>query len=876
MAPEIEKSSARELEKATVLLFKSFILRRLAKEPIRTSLSIAGIALGIAVVLAIQIANHSALEGFRAALDTMAGKTSLEIVGAGVGVDERALASLAWLREWGDVSPVIEGDAMAPRASGRADAVRVLGVDILKDQPFREYRLLHGSTDAKGQRSMDVLNLLIEPDAAVVTDAFARRCNLSIGSRFDLALGDTVKRFTVRGMLRNDGPAKVMDGNFVLLDIAAAQLAFNRLGRVDRIDVRLSDPAALDRAERAIGARLPAGLAVQRPARRGSQVEKMLAAFQFNLGALSLVALVVGLFLVYNTVATSVIARREEIGALRALGTSRVTVLGLFLGEAAALAATGCLLGVPLGWALAWVAVGLTSSTVTTLYVAEAAQVPSLAWWQIGAAFAIGVPLALAAAAAPAFEATRVGPMDSLRSTHAVTAGTRPRLASLTIALVCFVAGVVLARLPSVDGLPIFGFLAALAIVFSQAFLVPSLLYLLSRYSTSAARALGVATRMAHANFTSAIPRLSVSIAALAVSLAMLVAIAVLIGSFRETVIYWVNQTLQADLYIATARRSNLDAQATISPTLEAAIAADRDVAAVDRFRSVTLPFRERLIVAGAGDFKVLLSHGTLLFKLPRDGREAMRGAIGRDALVVSEAFALRFGIALGDNVSLPTPHGTYPFRVNAIYYDYSTDRGVVVMDCGTFTRHFGDLPPTSLTVYLRPGSNVSVVRERLLDRFGEAHRVFIHTNSSLRAEVLRIFDSTFAITYGLEAIAILVAIFGVTGTLVTLIIERRRELALLRLVGADLRQIRRMIVLESSFLGVVGQALGLVSGFALAVILVYVVNVQSFGWTIQFHVPMLFLIQSSVLVIVSTALAGVYPARFAAGFRPVDEIAVE
>ena len=339
-------------------LFRWFILRRLRQEPVRASLSIAGIALGVAVVLAIQIANQSALEGFRAALDTMAGRTSLEIIGAGVGVDERALASLGWLQEWGDVSPVVEGDAMALRAGGRAEAVRVLGIDILKDQPFRDYRLLRTAAEGRSGRPMDVLTLLIEPDAAVVAESFARRRGLSIGSGFDLALGDNVKSFTVRGILRDDGPAKMMGGNFVLLDIAAAQLAFDRIGRVDRVDVRLADPAALDRAERAIGARLPPGLAVQRPARRGSQVEKMLAAFQFNLGALSMVALLVGLFLIYNTVATSVIGRREEIGVLRALGTPRTTVLALFLGEAAALAGTGCVVGIPLGWLLAWGAVG--------------------------------------------------------------------------------------------------------------------------------------------------------------------------------------------------------------------------------------------------------------------------------------------------------------------------------------------------------------------------------------------------------------------------------------------------------------------------------------------------------------------------------------
>jgi len=305
-------------------LFRWFILRRLRAEPVRTMLTVAGIALGVGVVLAIRLANQSALGGFRAALDTVAGKTSLEITGAGLGVSEDRLNALGWLREWGDVSPVIEGDAMALVSQGRAEAVRVLGVDILQDQPLRDYRLLQ---TARGEATAEsFLRLLIDPASIVVSEGFARRHSLVVGSPLSLSIGDAVHPFVIRALLRNEGPARVMDGNFVLMDIAAAQWAFDRLGRVDRVDLRLADPARLDDAERIIASRLPAGLAVQRPARRGAQVERMLASFQFNLAALSWVAVLVGLFLVHNTVSTSVIARREEIGMLRALSSASKSV----------------------------------------------------------------------------------------------------------------------------------------------------------------------------------------------------------------------------------------------------------------------------------------------------------------------------------------------------------------------------------------------------------------------------------------------------------------------------------------------------------------------------------------------------------------------
>ena len=193
-------------------------------------------------------------------------------------------------------------------------------------------------------------------------------------------------------------------------------------------------------------------------------------------------------------------------------------------------------------------------------------------------------------------------------------------------------------------------------------------------------------------------------------------------------------------------------------------------------------------------------------------------------------------------------------------------------MDRATFARHYGDLRPTSLTVYLKRGADAAAVRDELMQALGARHRVFIHTNQSIRSEVLRIFDATFAITYALEAIAIFVGILGVSGTLLTLILERRHELASLRLVGADRRQVRKMVVIEAGLIGLVSQALGLVAGLGLALVLIYVINVQSFGWTIQFDLPGWFLLQSSAALFVATALAGLYPARVAAAVEPIEQ----
>ncbi|HXG87782.1 MAG TPA: FtsX-like permease family protein [Vicinamibacterales bacterium] len=862
-------------------LFKQFILRPLLKERARTITTTIGIALGVGVVIAIQLTNASSVRGFETALSTVAGKAGIEIVGTG-GINESLLPELGWLREFGAASAVIEGEmaiveGTAVRPAQRVEALKVLGVDILRDLTLREYVVGAAATSGAQPEGLGgdtltpqrFLELLTSPQSVVITEKLARRRGYSLGDEIRLMAGDRVNTYVIRGLLKDEGPARVMDGSFVLMDIAAAQLAFDRLGRVDRIDVVLagaSDNAAIDAAVEGIGARLPDGLTAQRPGRRGQQVERMLAAFHLNLTALSWVSLVVGLFLVYNTVTISVIARRDEIGTLRALGVTRGQVLALFLGEAAALGLAGTIVGIGLGRLLADVAVDLTSRTVSTLYIATAAVPPALTPGLIALAFAIGIPLSLVAAWLPSREASLVSPTAAMRGHDRLESRVhlRPRALLLPLAVLILAGG--LATLPPINGQPLFGYASSFVTIIGASLLVPAIIYGLARVMRGPLRRmLGVEGLLAHANLSAAIPRLSISVAALAVSLSMMVAVAVMIGSFRDTVVYWVGQTLQADLFIGPGMRPTAGSEQTLSATVIDAVRAHPDVAAVDSFRNIDLVYNNNLVVLGAGNFDIVLSHGSLLFKEPADGREALRRAIGTESVVVSEVFANKYDTKPGDTLMLQTPAGPRPFAVVAVYYDYAVDRGVIVMDRATFVRYFGELAPSGVAAYLKPGAEPEQVRSEILAGLDEGHRAFIYTNRALRAEVLRIFDSTFAITYALEIIAVVVAMLGVGATLLTLVIERRRELSMLRLIGAARRQVQRVVVIEAALIGAASQAIGLVVGLVLSVLLVYVINVQSFGWTIQFRIPVAFLAQVSIAVVIATALAGIYPARQAA-----------
>jgi len=868
-----------------MFLVRQFIFRHFANEWVRAVVAVLGITLGVAVVVSVQMANAGSLRGFETAIETLSGKAALEIVSSGPGFEETRLQGLEWLAGYGQVSPVLEGEAAYQTSTSGNESLRVLGIDILSDRSFRDYRLLEFERQQREPSTREFLDLLIDPASIILTEKFAQRFGFVTGSQIRLTLGDRPQNFVIRGLLRNEGPARAMDGNLVLMDIAAAQVALNRLGRIDRLELLPfpSDGTRLDAIRVEIQQRLPPGLQAQRPARRGEQIEKMLRAFHFNLTALSYIALLVGLFLIYNTISVSVIARREEIGILRALGVARRTIVGLFLAEAAALAIAGVVVGLPVARLMALGALRLTATTVKTLYVATAAQAPPLDSGHWLLAFGTALPLALLAAVMPALEASHVPPVMAMRGAGRLETAPVSCWGSLWLPLCLFALAGILSSMKPVGNLPVFGYAAALAIVLGAAFLCPGVLHaarwigekmvarLWHRFPNTA-----IEWRLAVANLAGSIPRISISVAALAVSLSMLAAIAVMIGSFRETVIYWVEQTLRADLYLRPATRSNVAVEATVSSEVEEAVRRHPQVMAVDRFRNFTLPYGDSLVTLGAGDFSVLLEHGKLLIKEPSSHPEVLRNVIGEDAVVVSESFSLKHSVRAGGQVTLAMPEGPKIFRVVAVYYDYSNDRGVIVMDQKTHAKYFGPMAPTSLTIYLRLGASGDTVRAEILNALEGRYRVFIYTNSALRAEVLRIFDSTFSITYALELIAIFVAILGIASALLTLILERARELAILRMVGADQGQVRRMVVAEALVLGGVSQTIGLSVGLVLSLVLIYVINVQSFGWTIQFHLPVGFLLQSSLLVLVAAGLAGLYPARRAARMHAVEALSEE
>lgn len=865
-----------------LLLFGPLILRALVRQKVRTAVAILGMALGVATMLAVRMANTSVTASFRSAVESLSGDVSLSILGSAGAFDERLAAELGWLTDFGTVSPVLETVVLLPDPSREnhhpgigqlpGELVRVLGVDVLRDSSIRRYRLLRTSRAARDPTVQELLALLNKPDSVILTERLARRRGLRVGDPVTLVFGSARQRLRVRGLLLDEGPARALDGHFALMDIAAMQWAADRLGTLDRIDIELPQGRDPDAALQAIAARLPAGLRVERPDARYGRTETMIAAFHFNLNALSAIALVVGLFLIYNTISISVAARREEIGMLQALGAGRRFVLALFLGEAVLIAGAGTIPGLFLGQWLAQSAVEATAGTVETFYIAEVAQqsarATALELDDVFLALGLAVPLALVAAIVPAREAARIEPVEVIRGSEQLARSARPPTGQLVAAVGLGALGGLLTRLPPVAGRPVFGFLAELAFMLAGAMLVPQMLWLacalVRRLAADRLPAWREETRLAAANLQGAIPRVSISVAALAVSLAMMVAISVMVGSFRQTVVVWLDATLNADVFVRPMMLTSSVSEVHLDGEVARRVQRDPDVLAVTGYRTWQIAYADRAVRLSVTRLADALRYQRVAFKEPLASPDAWRG----DAAVVSESFSLLFGKHVGDEFPLPTPHGRRTFRVAGVYYDYASNQGTVLLDEGVFRRYFagGKAPePSALSVYLKKGADPETVRQRLLAALRPDYDVFVETNRTVRREAMRIFDSTFTITDALQVIAIAIAGMGVIATLITLIYERQREIALLSLVGATQRQVRRMVLVEAVLLGAVSQAVGILVGLLLATVLIQVINVQSFGWTIQFHLPVAFLIQTTLGILAATALSGLVPAWRAA-----------
>jgi putative ABC transport system permease protein len=859
-----------------IALIRAHALQR----PFRALLSIAGVALGVLASVAIGTANVQVLRSFEQAVTTVAGPATLEIVGHDLGVDESVITAVRAVGGVMSAAPVIEEAVVVAQGEQRGQALQILGLDLLAEVGTRGFQIPQADADV-------ALETLLAPDALYLGRQVAADWNLGIGSLVEVTAGGRLARLRVVGFIHNEAAGSSLWDRLAIMDIAAAQLLFQSIGRLDRIELVTMPDRPLDDIVTTVRRVLPPHLVVQRPAQRTKQLENMVRAFQLNLTVLSWVGLLVGMFLIYNTMAFAVAQRRREIGIYRALGMTEQRVAGLFLVEAGLLGLIGGLLG---GLGGVWVArslVSLVSRTIAELYAPVSSgglilSMDMLTFVAVAKGVLLGTVVSMLGALGPSVEAGRTVTVRALspgdyESTHQLRAGLFGWISLLLLVLagLCSLMG-------PVGGLPLFGYFATVCLLGALSFLAPLCIQALGMRHSRQERqttVLGGSLRLIAADQASRHPgRNAVTVSALMVGLSIMIGVAIMVRSFRDTVEVWVNETVIADLIVAPQSwlqgKQAGQASRALPGTWRSTLSAIDGIAAVDTYRDVHVEVEGQPVALVSRDLRLHAQRSRYLM-IHGDSTVLLRRAAETGGVLLSEVLANRLGLREGSKVSITTPAGPATLSVEGIFYDYATDGGKMVMDRTWYQRQWHDDLVTVFPIYLAAGADAERVRQSIVAQVAGLDGVtvppLVIKNHELRKEILDIFDRTFVLTYVLEAIAVLVAVLGIVNTLVTAVLERRREFATLRAIGASTRQVERLVLWEAAYLGLIGAVLGVVGGLLLALVLIHVINKQSFGWTIQMTVQGGVILQAVGLALTAALVAGYWPARWAAR-QPVIE----
>jgi len=825
---------------------RSLLLAPLSQHKGRLALSVLAIALGVALGYAVQLINQAAINEFAAAVQTLSGEADLAVRGSRAGFDESLYPRLARLPEVAVASPVLEVEARLP---GRREPLKILGLDVFRAariQPFLP-------TGEAGDR-LDFLR----PDRVFLSAAASEWLGLGKGDALSVQVGLRVLALQVAGVL-GDGRGQ----RFAVVDIGAAQAIFLRPGLLNRIDLRLRPGADPDHLAERLRAEMPPGTLIERPEADLERSGAPSRAYRVNLNVLALVALFTGGLLVFSAQALAVVRRRAQLALLRVLGMTRRALVAMLLAEAAVIGATGALAGIALGHASAALVLQRFGAELGGGYFRGLAPSLVLDWPALALFFSLGVLAALLGSLAPALEAARAEPAAALRAGDEERA--LRRLQPVWPGLAVLLAGAALTQAGPVRGLPFFGYGAIALLLIGTVMLMPRIAVLGLRVAPLFGP---VAVRIGLAQLRGAPGQAGVSLAAIVASVSLMVSMAIMVASFRQSLDEWLERMLPADLYVRAGPGSDT---AFLSP------ADQRTIAALPGARRVEFLRSQRLIVAPDRPPLALLAR-----VVEAEGRvPPLLGAAhplkpgDPPAAWVSEVASDIYGWKPGAVIELPLGGRHARFTVAGIWRDYARQQGAVLIERYEYLRHTGDAYANDAALWLGPGADPASLAREIEARVAGGTNLEISGPGEIREVSLKIFDRTFAVTYALEAVAVVIGLFGLSSSFGALVLARRREFGVLRHIGMTRRQIGSMLAAQGLLVSALGLAVGLSLGWLISLVLIHVVNLQSFHWGMELHLPWQLLAEfvAAMLVLATfTAIASGRRAMSGEAVRAVKE----
>ncbi|MCA9500002.1 MAG: ABC transporter permease [Nitrospira sp.] len=838
------------------------VLDHVRHRPFRAFLTVVGVAIGVSAWLAIRIANGEVYQSFEQSVESVVGKATITLFHGPEGMDESIIEVVQRHASVQSAHPVLRIESMIQGGPSTGLTLVIWGVDLL------DYEELRQSGDSTNAIEDNQWKQVFSARTVYLGEEFAKELGLSEGQILTVTSQGISHDLIIGGLLRSTDALLQDTDRQAIMDIAAAQWLFGWVGRLHSIAVVPGPGVAEATLIQALQAVVSPDIQISQSSRRTGQVGSMLTAFQFNLTMLSGIALLVGVFLVYNTMAFSVAHHRREIGVLRSLGMERRAITGLFLLESSLLGLMGGVMGCWFGIFLAGGLTTLIGQSVSELYGVTSLAVSQDHSWLLLEAIGIGVGVSLLGALRPSWDASTIAPVQALSVGQSEDEEADSYRKSAWIAVIAFCGSASLSTIDPVDGIPVGGYAAAFCLLVGGTALGPVLCGLIHEWRrTWQSERWGLLPSLAAEQISRNPGRTSVAMAAIVVGLAIMVGVGIMIQSFRHTVEIWIEQTMLADIIVAPVSWLGEHEVENDKPGLPLALVRTvmmvPGVEAIDPYIEIMGEVAGESVSLVARDMALHAARSQYLF-VTGDSTPILQETIEGEGVIVSEVLAGRLGLAVGNHIHVKTPSGQQAFPVKGIFYDYATDGGKVVMDDQLFRRYWGESDATVFAVYLKAGLALPVVRREIEQVLKNDVPIVTISNGELKTEILEIFDRTFHVTYVLELIALSVAVLGIINTLMTAINERRRELATLLALGMSRPQIQGLIFWESCYVAGLGAGLGILVGLALSVLLINVINKQSFGWTIQFTLPWETL-GMAILVALLAALLGAWgPARWA------------
>ena len=823
--------------RAAFSIWRILLLAQLREQPARLCITVLAIALGVALGAAVFLVNTSALNEFGLATKRLVGESDIVIRGPRDGFAEQLFVDLARDPRISAASPVLELDVAL---AGRSNTLKVLGLDL-----FRAAALQPALAGDIGEN----LFQLFKPDSIYLSSSAAHELNLKRGDLLQVIVGNSPKALRVLGVLSQTTYPQALG----VMDIAAAQWTFNAVGRLNRIDLRLAPGTDIDALQRDLGKTLPVGVLAIAPQVERDRAVTVTRAYRVNLNMLALVALFTGAFLVFSTQSLSVLRRRHSLALLRALGMTRGELRRALLGEGLGLGVAGSLIGVVLGALIAAAVLRFLTGDLGNGQLRAAGASLRAAPLPMIAFFAVGTLVAGIGAWAPARDAAQQPPARALKGGDG-DYGEVARL-SWQLGVVLLTIGAALAWLPPVRGLPLFGYAAIATLLFGAVLLVPKVTM----------KVLDLAPRTQRTVVDTAVAQLrenvglsALSLASIIVSFSLMVAMAIMVYSFRLSFDEWLGKLLPADLQL---REPFGNDTAFWSKSDQANIAAVPGVSRVEFRRSRQLlldPARApvTLIARGADDAQTAAELPLVQVSPQLAGDSA--------SAWISEALQDLYGYRIGDRLALPLAGRLQPFTIAGVWRDYARLSGSVVIARSAYVAATGDQSANEGSIWLNTGASAGDVEKALRERIGHSDALEIVTSTALHERSLQIFDRAFTVTYALEAIAVIIGLTGVSFAAGSTALARRAEFGMLRHIGMLRRQVIDMLACEGILTSAFGVLYGLGLGVALSLVLVYVINRQSFNWSIDFAMPVWQLAFLSVALIGAAAVTAIWSGRAA------------